>query len=83
MVGWLDDECLERLAAQNLNGRQIKNTVRTAQALASSDGCELDIKHIDQSLTAMSLFELGFAEDDGCDEMSSRDQRSSKRRRLS
>ncbi|KAF4633931.1 hypothetical protein G7Y89_g4185 [Cudoniella acicularis] len=62
-VGWLDSECLDRLANEELNGRQIKNAVRTAQALALSDNCELDIKYIDQSLTAMRMFEVDFAEE--------------------
>lgn len=60
---WLDEECLDRLGNENLNGRQIKNAVRTAQALALSDACELKASHIYQSLTAMSMFEVNFAEE--------------------
>jgi hypothetical protein len=60
---WLNDEVLDRLATEKINGRQIKNTARTAQALAVSDSCPLGIKHIDMSLTAMSMFEMDFAED--------------------
>ena len=59
---WLDDDCLDHLASEELNGRQIKNAVRTAQALALSDDCELKVEHIDQSLTAMNMFEADFAE---------------------
>jgi hypothetical protein len=62
-VEWLDEECLDRLGSENLNGRQIKNAVRTAQALALSDECELEARHIYQSLTAMSMFEVNFAEE--------------------
>lgn len=83
LVGWLDDDCLDRLAREELNGRQIKNAVRTAQALALSDGCELDVKHIDQSLTAMSMFESDFAESGSPNEEVSGAEPSSKRRRTS
>ena len=62
-VEWLDEECLDRLESENLNGRQIKNAVKTAQALALSDKCELKASHIHQSLTAMSMFEVNFAEE--------------------
>ena len=62
-VEWLDEECLDRLGNEHLNGRQIKNAVRTAQALALSDECELKASHIYQSLTAMSMFEINFAEE--------------------
>jgi SpoVK/Ycf46/Vps4 family AAA+-type ATPase len=60
---WLNNEVLDRFAAERINGRQIKNTVRTAQALAVSENCPLGVKHIDMSLTAMSMFETDFAED--------------------
>jgi AAA+ superfamily predicted ATPase len=59
---WLTDACLDRLAAEVLNGRQIKNTVRTAQALAVSEQCELLEKHLEQSMNAMSMFERDFGE---------------------
>ena len=83
---WLTDECLARLAMDALNGRQIKNTVRTAQALAVSEECELKEKHIEKSLDAMSMFERDFGEvetdmngDENCDLP---EPRTSKRRRL-
>jgi AAA+ superfamily predicted ATPase len=57
---WLDNECLDKLAKEELNGRQIKNTVRTAQALALADGTDLHQRHIEHSLAAMSTFEVDF-----------------------
>jgi hypothetical protein len=35
---WMDGACLDQLSLPELNGRQIKNIVRTAQALALSVG---------------------------------------------
>jgi AAA+ superfamily predicted ATPase len=57
---WLDDECLGKLSKEELNGRQIKNTVRTAQALALAERIDLHPKHIEESLAAMSMFEVDF-----------------------
>jgi hypothetical protein len=86
---WLTEACLDRLAADSINGRQIKNTVRTAQALAISDECELTEKHLMQSLNAMSMFERDFGELEGEDDVVDRDgeeisdeHRNTKRRRL-
>lgn len=86
---WLNEACLDRLAADAINGRQIKNTVRTAQALAISDECELMEKHLMQSLNAMSMFERDFGEPEGEDDLEDRDgeeisdeHRNTKRRRL-
>lgn len=85
---WLTEEILDRLALENLNGSQIKNAVRTAQTLSMSDGCELGIKHIHQSLTATRLFEIDFAEQGLSDELISIERASevseapSKRRRI-
>ncbi|KAE9362679.1 P-loop containing nucleoside triphosphate hydrolase protein [Stipitochalara longipes BDJ] len=62
---WLDDKYLDKLSKEELNGRQIKNTVRTAQALALADGTGLNPKHIEGSLTAMSMFEVDFNAKDG------------------
>lgn len=59
---WLDDKCLERFAAEVINGRQIKNTVRTARALAVSNGVPLDVTHIETSLRAIRDFETDFTE---------------------
>lgn len=59
---WLDDKCLEGFAAEVINGRQIKNSVRTAHALAISNGVPLDVTHIETSLRAMRNFETDFTE---------------------
>ena len=60
---WLNDEVLDRLAAEDINGRQIKNTVKTAQALSISENCPLQERHINMSLSAMSIFDADFAEE--------------------
>jgi len=45
------------LARHDLNGRQIKNTVRTAQALAVNKGEPLSMSHIRQVLEVQINFE--------------------------
>ena len=47
----------EELVAKKVNGRQIKNAVRTAQALAHSKKEKLGFAHINQVLTVMDQFE--------------------------
>lgn len=59
----MDAKCLDTLAAEELNGRQIKNTVRTAHALAVSAGTELNVKHIRTALKAMKAFDIDLAEE--------------------
>jgi hypothetical protein len=46
-----------------LNGSQIKKIVRTAQALATSDGEQIGPKQIEMAWTAMKMFENDFDED--------------------
>ena len=48
---------LDTLARHELNGRQIKNTVRTAQALAVNKREPLSMKHIRQVLDVQKKFE--------------------------
>ncbi|KAK1710313.1 uncharacterized protein BDZ83DRAFT_640589 [Colletotrichum acutatum] len=48
----------ESLAKHDLNGRQIKNTVRTAQALAVNKGEPLGMEHISQVLDVQNSFDL-------------------------
>jgi hypothetical protein len=62
-LSWLTSNCLESLAAEELNGRQIKNIVRTAQALAVSSNKQLMLRHIRTAMDAMKMFEADFAED--------------------
>ena len=70
---WLDDAALNELASKDLNGRQIKNIVRTAHALAVSAGESLRMTHLDVPLNAMKLFEMNIAEDTKRDTGLSRD----------
>jgi AAA+ superfamily predicted ATPase len=60
---WLDDAFLHSLAAETLNGRQIKNIVRTAHALAMAEGEELRPQDIHMSLKSIKDFEEDFAHD--------------------
>lgn len=59
---WLSPERLDDLAARDLNGRRIKNIVRTAMALALAAGRELEKQDIYTSLKAMEDFEKEFAD---------------------
>ncbi|EJU02297.1 P-loop containing nucleoside triphosphate hydrolase protein, partial [Dacryopinax primogenitus] len=56
----LEEEQWEELALKKINGRQIKNCVRTAQALAVSKKDKLGFKHLIQVLTIMDQFEQDF-----------------------
>ena len=47
----------DKLARHNLNGRQIKNAVRTAQALAVNEKRELAMEHIAKVLDVAETFE--------------------------
>lgn len=83
----MDRACLDSLAAEELNGRQIKNIVRTAHALAVSSNNQLGHCHINKALNAMKIFEADFAEDAAERAMESEDLKASgdhraKRRRL-
>ena len=60
---WLDDAVLDELASAMLNGRQIKNAIRTAHALAMSAGESFNNTHIEKSLNAMKLFQKHISED--------------------
>lgn len=59
---WLDDKFLDSVASERLNGRQIKNIVRTAKALALAAGRELRPNDIKMSLKAIKDFEQDFVE---------------------
>lgn len=60
---WMDGACLDQLSLPEINGRQIKNIVRTAQALALSVGEPISLTQIQMALTAMELFEKDFDQD--------------------
>ncbi|PLB46129.1 hypothetical protein P170DRAFT_364940 [Aspergillus steynii IBT 23096] len=47
----------DALARHNLNGRQIKNSVRTAQALAVNEGTPLSMEHIKRVLEVAETFD--------------------------
>ena len=49
-----------RLAARNVNGRQIKNACRTAQSLALSREEPLGLAHLTETLDAMEEFTAEF-----------------------
>lgn len=51
------EEDYNTLARYSLNGRQIKNTVRTAQALAVNKGEPLGMRHIREYLDVLMSFE--------------------------
>lgn len=51
------EEDFNVLARHELNGRQIKNTVRTAQALAVNKGEPLSMSHIRQVLEVQQNFD--------------------------
>ena len=59
---WMTEQFLDRLAAEELNGRQIKNIVRTAFSIAIGTGSEMTTKHIAMGLKAIKTFEADMAE---------------------
>ena len=56
-VDKFEDVDYDRLARRNLNGRQIKNAVRTAQALALDEKKPLNIEQIVKVLDVAESFE--------------------------
>jgi hypothetical protein len=84
---WVDSALLDKLAGYELNGRQIKNIVRTGFALALSIGTELSLKHIVMGLKALKSFDSDFAEDTGSNsgdnDQHTNEEQTSKRPRLS
>jgi len=52
------DGTLDELAEEDLNGRQIKNIVRTAHTLALSENATIRKDHIISAIEPMKLFEL-------------------------
>ena len=53
----VSEEQWNSLAKTKVNGRQIKNAVRTAQALAASTDSRLGFPHVSQVLSVMAQFE--------------------------
>src|SRR5947209_5006993 len=54
---WVNSASLDQLANEELNGRQIKNVVRTAHALSVCQDIPLGLSHIKMALNAMKMFE--------------------------
>jgi AAA+ superfamily predicted ATPase len=84
---WMDDEALQRFAAMELNGRQIKNAVRTAHALAASEQKPLSCEFVEKTAAAIRQFDLDIFDEKARVERNETtevrgDERSSKRRRL-
>ncbi|KAK6358935.1 hypothetical protein TWF696_000109 [Orbilia brochopaga] len=57
----LTDEDYTQLARHDLNGRQIKNAVKAAHALATTVGERLNMKHIREVLEVMNSFDRTFS----------------------
>lgn len=51
------DQDLESLARHEMNGRQIKNTVRTAQALALNERAIMRMSHVKRVLDVSEAFD--------------------------
>lgn len=58
----LDDKVLDELSATCLNGRQIRNMVRTSYAIAASTDSMLTAQHLRRTLRAMAEFESELTE---------------------
>ncbi|TFK89400.1 P-loop containing nucleoside triphosphate hydrolase protein [Polyporus arcularius HHB13444] len=58
--GEISDELVEKLAQRDVNGRQIKNTCRTATSLARSREQKLGYEHLEEALNAMEEFVVEF-----------------------
>ena len=56
-VKWCEDKIVDELANWELNGRQIKNVVRTAQMLAIRGKQDLKYSHVQTSLKSLTQFE--------------------------
>jgi len=54
------NEELDNFAQEDLNGRQIRNAVRTAHALAISDGSMIAVEHVQTALGAIKTFDADF-----------------------
>jgi SpoVK/Ycf46/Vps4 family AAA+-type ATPase len=59
-LGEITGKQIEELSKKDINGRQIKNAVRTAQSLAIAKGQKLAYDHLLQTLDAMEDFNREF-----------------------
>lgn len=53
----ISDKEYEKLAEDDLNGRQIKNVIKAAESLAKFDGVKLDFKQLQQVTKIQATFE--------------------------
>lgn len=60
----LDNNALDRLSVVDVNGRQIKNAVRTASALARDEGVPLSEEHLTIVLDTIAEFERDLSNED-------------------
>lgn len=67
-TGEFTDLDYDVLSRKIMNGRNIKNTVRTAQALAVNEGKKLTMEHIDQVMRVAECFERDLKGGPGYDE---------------
>ncbi|KAH6657397.1 P-loop containing nucleoside triphosphate hydrolase protein [Truncatella angustata] len=58
----IDEEGLERLSEHDLNGRQIKNVVKTAESLAAFEGTKLDVERLEEVTLIQAKFEKDLLE---------------------
>ena len=67
-TGDFTDPDYDTLSRKAMNGRNIKNTVRTAQALAVNEGKKLTMEHISQVMSVAECFEKDLKGGPGYDE---------------
>ncbi|KAK6193830.1 hypothetical protein LQW54_012050 [Pestalotiopsis sp. IQ-011] len=58
----IGEEDLERLAHHELNGRQIKNVVKTAESLAAFEGAKLNVDRLEEVAAIQAKFESDLME---------------------
>ena len=58
--GEISEELVGKLAQRDVNGRQIKNTCRTATSLARGRGQKLGYEHLEEALNSMEEFVVEF-----------------------
>jgi AAA+ superfamily predicted ATPase len=58
----IDEEGLALLARHDLNGRQIKNVVKTAESLAAFEGTKLDVERLQEVTLIQAKFEKDLLE---------------------
>jgi hypothetical protein len=58
----VDDAGYTALATDNMNGRQIKNAVKTSESLASFSGTPLSLVHLEAVLKSQGEFANSFAD---------------------